>query len=843
MATLHPPLNLNTVSLQDMLDVGWIPPQDAEEIVRQRGPSGRLYLARLLRTTSLYQMKLDQLIQQGMITVHFQDDDNLEETQSLLSDTSSMREEMEAMREENRLLREAMEQQTRLQQDVLARFVDEMATRDRSNRIAVREQQDNSARRTAVTQELSVGRTSTAMSGLEGADESLAWDAMGQPMPLRFVPRSTNPFVTPSVSPQASLSDRVTRSSGENDGRYVLTGRADTREQEGRAAHVDSGLDQGPALLGPRANDNVWAELQRLSLQMDLLLTNARQSQVIFQDVGPSPGAAQVRGDELGRQSSDHRAMSELVSGPARTGYTEPQFPLRYGSGMPWNGHQYVAGGQMDVDLGQRGNRIGGGPAPFWSQQEQPQSWMQAQRHPQPWVPDMVSVGGRCDVRDAAGSGRWGQCLSGYTDGEERSAVRGGYRDPQTRSEYVSSEESDSHSRQSRKSHHRNASSRRTLRTRRSLSRWRKPSPSSSSSRSPSAASSARRRHRSPPLPKPQVFAGKKGEWNGFIYHFRKTARYFGWSQREKGDRLLASLRGKAVDFIMSKPREVQDDYQALKDALEVRFGKMEHPTSARRQLGYLRQEEGETLEDYNHGCQIWWVLGAAVMYGTPLDLVDGASAFPGTPMGRSGQRCGEVIETRRPADKVLTKVSEAYPGIDDEMEQDLAKEAFLRGCHHRSAAYAAAKKDPVTLQEALEEVQNSAVNLKAFSQGGIATRRVSFARQEDEDEEVNTQVNEEKFRDLFTRLMREYEKGKGDRDPGEYNGLRDQTEPSNAIRCYRCGGRGHMSRECRKEGRRCFACGEVGHMRADCPGKRGAQSSSWGRGKNGHLNWIGSDT
>ena len=182
--------------------------------------------------------------------------------------------------------------------------------------------------------------------------------------------------------------------------------------------------------------------------------------------------------------------MSELVSGPARTSYPEPQFPLRYGSGMSWNGHQYVAGGQMDADFGQRGNWIGGGPAPFWSQPGQPQSQMQAQLHPQPWVPDMVSVGGRCDVWDAAGSGRWGQCLSGYTDGDERSAVWGGYRDLQTCSEYVSSEESDSHSMQSRKNHHRHASSRRTLRTRRSLSRWRKPSSNSSSSGSPSAGSS-----------------------------------------------------------------------------------------------------------------------------------------------------------------------------------------------------------------------------------------------------------------------------------------------------------------------------------------------------------------
>ena len=201
----------------------------------------------------------------------------------------------------------------------------------------------------------------------------------------------------------------------------------------------------------------------------------------------------------------------------------------------------------------------------------------------------------------------------------------------------------------------------------RDSSQWHIRSSSSSGSRSPSANGSGRRRHQSPPLRKPQIFEGKNGEWDSFIFQFRRTARYYGWSQREKAERLLASLWGKAVDFIMKNPREVQDEYGALRDALAWHFGKREHPTSARRQLSYLRQEERESLEDF--------------------------------------------------ADRVLTKVIEAYPGADEELEQDLAKESFLCGCQNRRAAYAAAEEEPETLQGAVAEVQNSAVNLEAFGE------------------------------------------------------------------------------------------------------------------------------
>ena len=321
--------------------------------------------------------------------------------------------------------------------------------------------------------------------------------------------------------------------------------------------------------------------------------------------------------------------------------------------------------------------------------------------------------------------------------------------------------------------------SRASQQTRRSSSRWRRRTSSSSSegSRSPSAGVSGRRRRKSPPLPKPQMFSGKAWEWNSFIFQFAKTARYYGWDQHDKADRLLASLRGKAVDFIRKKPREVQDDYRTLRDTLEQRFGKLEHPTAVRRQLLYVRQEEGESIEDF--------------------------------------------------ADRILTKVNEAYPGTDVEMEQDLAKEAFLRGCQNRSAAYAAAEKDPETLQGALEEVQNSVVNLKAFGRGSAVTRQISFTGREEKEEE-DSGTEEEKIRKLFEKFMMERRSERSGPSRGH-----------SAMRCYSCNGLGHMQRDC-TEGPSCFGCGEKGHMRADCPkpDSAGGQSRGRGHGRGGkHLN------
>lgn len=47
-----------------------------------------------------------------------------------------------------------------------------------------------------------------------------------------------------------------------------------------------------------------------------------------------------------------------------------------------------------------------------------------------------------------------------------------------------------------------------------------------------------------------------------------------------------------------------------------------------------------------------------------------------------------------------------------------------------------------------------------------------------------------------------------------------DEDFEAASMRCYRCGGQGHMSFNCpnAEKQRPCYLCGQFGHNRADCP-------------------------
>ena len=177
---------------------GWIPLQDVDAIVQQRGPDGTLYFSRLMETTSLMRTMLDDLIQRRWVRVHLSDEDfQIFETRSNASSSTSMRDEIEVLCEQNRMLRDAMQDQTRVQEEVLSRLVDEMAGRQRPEAATLPSSGVVCPGRSTGGEDLFAGRPSLATAGLDMGNESLMWDDMEQPRPSAAQRRLTNPFLTP----------------------------------------------------------------------------------------------------------------------------------------------------------------------------------------------------------------------------------------------------------------------------------------------------------------------------------------------------------------------------------------------------------------------------------------------------------------------------------------------------------------------------------------------------------------------------------------------------------------------------------------------------------------------
>ena len=98
---------------------------------------------------------------------------------------------------------------------------------------------------------------------------------------------------------------------------------------------------------------------------------------------------------------------------------------------------------------------------------------------------------------------------------------------------------------------------------------------------------------------------------------------------------------------------------------MKRRFSKKPEPVTARRQLQYVRQQENESLEDFSH-----------TVYVLALD---------------------------------------GYEKCEDDALEDIATEAFLRGCKEKEAAIKAMEKNPVTLSKAIKFVKTSLANQKAI--------------------------------------------------------------------------------------------------------------------------------
>ncbi|CAG2249837.1 unnamed protein product [Mytilus edulis] len=175
--------------------------------------------------------------------------------------------------------------------------------------------------------------------------------------------------------------------------------------------------------------------------------------------------------------------------------------------------------------------------------------------------------------------------------------------------------------------------------------------------------SHTRERSKAPQLPKMPVFTGSGNlSWEAFVYQFERTANRRNWDDAKKTCRFLDCLSEVALEYARRSHISRYDD---LRKYMKRRFSKKEEASAARRQLQYIRQLDGETVEEY--------------------------------------------------AERVHFLTMDGYYRSNNDIIDQLGTEAFLRGCQEKEAARIVIEKNPRTINEALKWIKSSLANQKAI--------------------------------------------------------------------------------------------------------------------------------
>ena len=304
---------------------------------------------------------------------------------------------------------------------------------------------------------------------------------------------------------------------------------------------------------------------------------------------------------------------------------------------------------------------------------------------------------------------------------------------------------------------------------------------SDSSSESTHSSDSGRRRRQN--FPKLDTFDGDSSKWNGFYFHFKEASRAARWSEREKRHQLASCLRGRVVDYIKTRPREVRRDFKRLVKDLKQRYGRKESESSMRRDLQNIKQDEHEQIDDF--------------------------------------------------ADRVLALTFNCFPGSKEKLVQSMAVDAFFRGTRETRAACFASEKEPKTIPHADRCLKSSIQNCRLIPQTNSA--KPSVLRQVSFDDHVYdiAAVSSGQDMDPVISCIKEQPRLQTDQSKLIHQGLLDQSRQlsrlcdmlqsvsTGASRPTRSPSPGsNWKNRAQSPDRTCHYYQKIGHFARDCPEK-----------------------
>ena len=221
----------------------------------------------------------------------------------------------------------------------------------------------------------------------------------------------------------------------------------------------------------------------------------------------------------------------------------------------------------------------------------------------------------------------------------------------------------------------------------------------SRSKRSTSNDSSSR--SYSPPPPRLQLFSGDPASlsWSSFIMKFDRIAKRKGWSDDKKLDRLYDCLTDKALEY--ASRSDNKDNYDRLTQELALRFDLKDEPIAARQRLYLAKQDDDETLEAF--------------------------------------------------LQRIVSITLDGHKNERSSLIQQVATEAFLRGCKHKDAATTVMNESPATIHEACKRVKTILANKKAIGGGKVYFQERLFTVAE----ETRVAGLEKKVDDLAKTIQR----------------------------------------------------------------------------------------